>query len=403
MIELLFLLLPLAAATGWFSGRRGRRSDAAPREHNPAYFKGLNLLLNEQPDKAIDVFVQMLEVDGDTVETHLALGNLFRRRGETERAIRIHQNLIARPTLNKQQRAQALLELGQDYLRAGLYDRAEGLFDELLTHKLFQVEALKNLHLIYQQEKEWERCLVAAGRLEALGEPSLRVQRAHYFCELAQQALDARNNSQAEALLKKAIAADKQNVRASILLGELARERGDFSAAFRIYSRIEIQDPDYLGEVIPQLIECGKQTGKRESLRRILEQGAAKHGNVEAAKTLADMVQEEQGEQAATELISAFLSRYPSLSGLEHLLTLRLRSAGGEPEPLLLSLRDLIAHMLDVSYGYRCGQCGFQARRLHWQCPSCKNWGSIKPYPVNDCYSRQGNNPLADKKSGGSK
>ena len=397
MIELLFLLLPLAAATGWFSGRRGRRTGSAPREHNPAYFKGLNLLLNEQPDKAIDVFVQMLEVDSDTVETHLALGNLFRRRGETERAIRIHQNLIARPTLSKQQRAQALLELGQDYLRAGLNDRAEGLFDELLTHKLFQVEALRNLHLIYQQEKAWDKCLVAAGRLEALGEPSLRVERAHYFCELAQQALDARNNPLAESLLKKAIAADKKNVRATILLGELAREQDDFAAAFRFFSRVEVQNADYLGEVIPQLIECGNKAGKRVLLRQILERGADKHGNVEAVKVLADLVQAERGEQAATELLSRFLSHNPSLPGLEHLLSLRLHAAVGEPEPLLLSLRDLIGHMLDAGYGYRCGHCGFQARRLHWQCPSCKNWGSIKPLPVNDCYPSKSNGLLADR------
>ena len=160
-IEWLILLLPLAAASGWFAASRAARKESAKseREANPVYFQGLNYLLNEEPDKAIDVFLEMLEVDADTIETHLALGNLFRRRGEVERAIRIHQNLIARPALSREQRAQAVLELAQDYMRSGLYDRAEQLLLELKQGRQYVVPVLRNLVKIYQQEKDWDACL----------------------------------------------------------------------------------------------------------------------------------------------------------------------------------------------------------------------------------------------------
>ena len=190
MLELIIILLPIAAASGWLVARRGyeKREQKPLQDCSPAYFKCLNYLLNEQPDKAIDVFIKLLEVDSDTVETHMALGNLFRRRGEVERAIRIHQNLIARPSLSRQQRAQALLELGQDYMRAGLFDRAENLFVELAETKLYNKQALTNLLEIYQQEKDWAKA-VAIGRRLSRQNRELRPQLAHFECELAAQAL----------------------------------------------------------------------------------------------------------------------------------------------------------------------------------------------------------------------
>jgi len=397
MMEFLFLLLPLAAATGWYSGRRSRGSEPQSRDHNPVYFKGLNLLLNEQPDKAIDVFIQLLEVDSETVETHLALGNLFRRRGEVDRAIRIHQNLIARPTLTKEQRAQALLELGQDYLRAGLFDRAEGLFDELVVQKLFQVEASRNLHFIYQQERDWEKCLLMAQRLESLGEPSLRVERAHYFCEQAQKARGTRDEGLAESLLKKALAADKNSVRATLLLGQLAMEQGDITVAYRHFARVESQDPNFIGEVIAPLSECSNRIGNRQVFRELLRHNAEKQGNVDAAMALADRVRIEQGDKAATEWMIHFLSNHPSLRGLEHLLSIHLKDVADEPAELLPILKELIARMLETSYGYRCGQCGFLARRLHWQCPGCKTWSSIKPVSFSDCQAPSGNGLIVDE------
>ena len=187
MLELLWLLLPLAAASGWLAARRGVRGTKAQLmpELSSDYFQGLNYLLNEQPDKAIEVFVRMLEVNSDTVETHLALGNLFRRRGEVDRAIHIHQNLIARPTLKPEQRTQALMELGQDYMRAGLLDRAESLFEELVQVDAHTAAALQQLLVIYQQEKDWDRAIQTARRLGVVSGRNMAPVIAQYYCELA--------------------------------------------------------------------------------------------------------------------------------------------------------------------------------------------------------------------------
>ncbi|NNF96569.1 MAG: tetratricopeptide repeat protein, partial [Halobacteria archaeon] len=187
MLEILFFLLPIAALSGWWLGRRSkaRRQEESSLELPSSYLRGLNYLLNEQQDKAIDLFIQLLDVDNDTVETHLALGSLFRRRGEVDRAIRIHQNLIARPTLSKEQRMQALFELGQDYMRAGLLDRAETLLGELIGNEPHTVAALQHLLDIYQQEKDWDKAIQIAQRLESRTGQSKRNLIAQYYCEKA--------------------------------------------------------------------------------------------------------------------------------------------------------------------------------------------------------------------------
>src|SRR5436190_18436361 len=183
--DLLWLLLPLAFLSGWFAARLEARRQAGRSFDLPsAYFKGLNFLLNEQPDKAIEIFIQVLEVNSETVETHLALGNLFRRRGEVERAIRIHQNLIARPTLNREQRTYALLELGQDYFKAGLFDRAENLFLELAEVRAHSEQALRLLLNIYQQEKEWDKAIQTGRRFARVSGKRMDDVIAQYYCEL---------------------------------------------------------------------------------------------------------------------------------------------------------------------------------------------------------------------------
>ena len=196
--DLLWLLLPLAAASGWYAARRDlRRPAAAPV--SPDYFRGINYLLNEQPDKAIEVFTRMLEVNTETVETHLALGGLFRRRGEVERAIRIHQNLIARSTLDAAQRSQALCELAQDYLKAGLLDRAENLFLELAEIPAHLETALRALMAIYEQEKEWHKAIVSARRLALIVDSDLGPLLAQYHCEMGERALQAANLAHASS------------------------------------------------------------------------------------------------------------------------------------------------------------------------------------------------------------
>jgi lipopolysaccharide biosynthesis regulator YciM len=381
MTELLLLLLPLAAASGWIAAKRSSRGNSeTPRVQDPAYFKGLNYLLNEQPDKAIDVFIQMLEVDSDTVETHLALGNLFRRRGEVERAIRIHQNLIARPTLNRDHRAQALLELGKDYMRAGLFDRAENLFEELTETALYQKQALGNLLKIYEREKEWEKCLQVSRRLESLSGEQMSKERAHYHCELAEEAKAVKDLSLASKQLKQAQALDRNCTRASILLGQMEHEAGDHKAAIRTFQKVGQQDDGvYISEILPALADSYSKTNKSSELRSYLQQLYTQNQGYAEALAMTDIIRQEDGDAAAVSFLTGHLQKKPSLEGLEHLLDLPLQGSSDAPADILNMLRDLINKLLEEQQAYQCQSCGFGTKAMHWQCPSCHAWSSIKP------------------------
>lgn len=386
MLELIFLLLPLAAASGWYSARRARPQ--APHQAPPgAYFKGLNLLLNEQPDKAVDHFLTMLEVDKDTIETHLALGSLFRRRGEVDRAIRIHQNLIARPTLDREQRALALLALGQDYLKAGLYDRASGLFEELIERQLYQPQALNHLHQIYQRTKDWDKAMATALRLEALGGFNLRLERAHYFCELAQEALAKGDEISAEGLLNKAMATDRNTVRASLMLGALASRQGNYSAAIKHYRHLEAQDPAYLGEALQPLVEAYRQSQSKEALTHLLQGLASRYGCVDALRLLLDASGANEDEAAVQSILEGFLQAYPSLKAMNYLLK---RYPGSNSPELLPILGTMVERLLKEEFPYLCQKCGFASRQVYWQCPGCATWGSIRPIQLKIAKDQEG-------------
>lgn len=393
MQEVLWLLLPVAAASGWLAARRSARRGNEPRpdcESSPDYFRGLNYLLNEEPDKAIDVFVQLLEVNSETVETHLALGNLFRRRGEVERAIRIHQNLIARPTLTREQRAQALLELGQDYMRAGLYDRAENLFKELKETRLHVKQALRNLRLIYQQERDWEACLGVTAELQPLVDEQLGPERAHYYCEMVDDAIAAGQYPRAQALLKKALAADRNCIRALHLQADLAAQEGDARVAIRLYLRVVQIEPDYLPELLPDLVQAHKRSGDLGTLRNYLDGLMPQLANGAVDLAMAELIKEADGDAAASDFLGERVRRSPSLKGLLRLVELNSRMPDAHAAEVLLGLREHIQRVLHERPQYQCGKCGFAAKTLHWQCPSCRNWGSIRRKPeIEECLQMQ--------------
>ncbi len=380
-MELFWLLLPVAAATGWLVARRSylRDEHSGTDERTPAYFKGLNHLLNEQPDKAIDVFVKMLEVDSDTVETHLALGNLFRRRGEVDRAIRIHQNLIARPTLNRDQRAQALLELGQDYMRAGLFDRAESLFEELAGMGMYEEQATEHLRVIYQQEKDWVECLKVAKRQEQLTGRSLATERAHYYCELAQEQFANKDYSAAKQRLKKANQADPKCVRATLLQAQIESAERMPKLAIKTLKRAEQQDLAYISEIMPLLVKCYEQLGSHSEMASYLRYLNRQTSSFAVALALVNLIQQDDGDAAAVEFLTEYLHRHPNLEGLDRLISLGLQGDQGGLLDSLQILRQLVEKILEGRSGYQCGRCGFSAKLLHWQCPGCQSWSSIKP------------------------
>ena len=381
MLELVALLLPIAAASGWYIARRDiRRQQSGHRpDLSSDYFKGLNFLLNEQPDKAIEVFIQMLEVDSETVETHLALGNLFRRRGEVDRAIRIHQNIIARPTLSRSQRSLALYELGQDYMRAGLLDRAENLFQELIELGEYKTEALKQLLEIYEQEKDWSKAVEIARSYESVTGERTHAVIAHYYCEQAEVAMSQHDVRAAQQAIKKALAADKSCVRASLLLGKLESSSGDCKSAIRAYRNIENQDAGYISEAIAPLEKCYRSMANLPEYRQYLEGILQKYGGVTAMLALAELIKSEQGDRSAMQFIIEQLRKRPSVRGLERLVAYNMQNTEGPARENMQILGHLIKKLSTLKSSYKCQSCGFEAKAMHWHCPSCKRWNSVKP------------------------
>lgn len=379
-MQWLFFLLPIAAASGWLLAQRRYASRDGQRKRgraDPVFFRGLNYLLNEQPDKAIDVFLKLAEVDGETAETHLALGALFRRRGEVDRAIRIHQNLVARETLSNAQRGYALYELGLDYMLAGLFDRAESLFQELVEQGLQRQRALRSLIEIYQAEKDWHRCLETAEQLQHCSEQPLHTEIAHYHCELADDFLRHGQPGQARAHLLEAQAVEPNCIRATLIQAQMELEGGDANSALMLYRHLVRRGPEYLPAMLPQLLRCCERLGHHSITQELGELFNA-HPSPPLMLELSRAIERESGPDAACRFLSDYLEHHADLIGAERLLELRLSQQPPQDHAGDAQLLKVIRHLVAHQPGYRCDQCGFEARALHWQCPSCKRWGRIK-------------------------
>lgn len=343
------------------------------------YFRGLNFLLNEQPDKAIEVFLQIAEVDNHTVETHLALGSLFRRRGESDRAIRLHQNLIARANLTTDQKSAALLELGEDYMRAGLLDRAEILFTDLLSIDGYVVPALRQLISICQQERDWVRAIDYARRLEKASGDSQAKLITHFLSELADAARQRGDASAAAQLVREAIQTDHTAVRPRLIEGYLAMTQADWAAATFAFELALENDVDFVPEALPQILQCLQKLDQPQRIRTYLETLSERYPGVSPVLALAHKIEEEEGIFAATQFLSKRLQQRPSVRGLAALVELQIQASVGEAREQLLSLRELLRQLLAGQAVYRCNYCGFGVRSHHWHCPGCRNWGTIKP------------------------
>ena len=380
LFEALFLLLPIAALSGWLIGRRSLvKKDSGYTDIPLNYLKGLNFLLDEQPDKAIDLFIQMLEVNNETVETHLALGSLFRRRGEVDRAIRIHQNLIARPTLLPAQRAHALFELGQDYMKAGLFDRAETLFGELVEINPHSQQALEYLLDIYQQEKDWTNAIKIAQRISTKTGKSFNSLISHFYCEQAEVAYKQGEPARATKLYKKALSINKSCVRASILEAKIEHESGNENAAIRALKRIEQQDADFLPEILGPLLHCYQSLGKPEEMLVYLRDILSRHDAISIMLNLSNLLQHYQNDETAEAFIEEFLHHRPSLRGMDRLIDINIKHAKEPVQEKLRILKSVTSQLLEDKPVYSCHVCGFNGKTLHWHCPGCKSWDTVKP------------------------
>ncbi|MDO9597340.1 MAG: lipopolysaccharide assembly protein LapB [Azoarcus sp.] len=379
-IEFWWLLaLPLFFALGWLAARIDIRqvvheSRALPR----SYLSGLNFLLNEQPDKAIDAFVEAVRIDPQTIELHFALGSLFRRRGETDRAIRMHQLLVDREDLSEEQRLQALGELGQDFLKAGLLDRAEAVFLRLRDTRASDL-ALRYLLEIYQQEKDWAKAIGVASSLPDHENVHWRTEVANFHCELATQALGSSNFEDVRKHVEQALLTNRRCVRASLIQGDLLAAEGHDEAALDAWKRIESQDPVYLALAAQRIMDAYGRLGRVEQGHLLLRSWLERHPSLDLLDELFHWEMDKLGPKAAYELVREELRRNPTLLGLDKLLEAALLAAPPEQRGDIELVKQLIhGHTRKVAR-YRCDACGFKARQFHWRCPACGGWETYPP------------------------
>ena len=366
---------PLFFGLGWIAARIDIRQIVSESRSLPSsYFKGLNFLLNEQPDKAIEAFIEVVKVDPETIELHFALGSLFRRRGEYDRAIRMHQNLLERPGLGADQKLIALAELGQDYLKAGILDRAEEAFRKL--EKSPQAAAARR-HLleIYEQEKDWDRAI----EMTKLVQPDPR-DLAQYYCELAAADSAESRPDAARRHLEAALEANRKCVRASLLLGDLDKNQGNTDHAMEHWKRVESQNPAYLALVAQRLLDAYREAGHAEEGLTLLTGYLERYPSLDLLDTVFQQTLEAKGPEQAYALVRDELKRNPTLLGLDRLLEAQIIAAASPDQRRDLELvRSLVHGHTRRLARYRCETCGFKARQFHWRCPACGGWETYPP------------------------
>jgi lipopolysaccharide biosynthesis regulator YciM len=375
----MLLGIPFFFGLGWIAARVDINELVSESRSLPrGYFKGLNHLLNDQPDKAIDSFIEIVKLDPESADMHFALGNLFRRRGETERAIRVHQNLLARPDLPSEQKAHAQYELGMDYLKAGLLDRAEETFN-LLVDTPFEVQARRALLEIYQREKEWRRAIDVASGLQESGAGARQKEIAQFYCELAQDALVHLQPSDAMQLLDKALQADRSSVRATILYGDAQLAQGDTEAALNSWRRVEHQSVPHVALVAARLMDGYRKVGRPQEGVNLLRAYLAEASSIDLIEVVFKAVIELDGVEAAKQLVIEELRRNPTLLGLDKLLEARLMDAPAHVWEELSMVKNLVQRYTQKLARYQCSHCGFKARQFYWQCPGCSRWETYPP------------------------
>ena len=382
MLELLFLLLPVAAAYGWYMGRRSAQQDKKQEANRLSrdYVAGVNFLLSNQQDKAVDLFLDMLKEDSGTIEAHLTLGNLFRSRGEVDRAIRIHQTLMESTSLDYDQRLLAIQQLGRDYLAAGLYDRAEDMFSQLTDETDFREGALQQLLLIYQQTSDWTQAIETAERLVKLGKTKHKMEIAHFYCELALQAMSSDDLDKAMGLLRKGESADKNCARVSIMQGRIFIEQGEEQKAVQSLQRVLQQDSEFVSEILVLLEGCYQRLEAPRLWVEFLQQCVAAETGNAAELYLADIIDNDEGSAAAQLFLMKQLEHHPTTRGFHRLINYYLQDAeDGRAKQSLVILRDMVGEQIRIKPRYRCQKCGFTAHAIYWHCPSCRSWASVKP------------------------
>ena len=370
-------LIPIAIGFLWLLFRTTQSHKRQQSTLSSEYFKGLNYLLNDEQGKALDIFVKLVESNWDTIDTHFALGKIYRKNGEMDKAIKIHQGLIARPSLPERYRSKILLELGYDYLGAGWFDRAEGLFKEVLIQDKKSREARHNLILIYQQEKDWHKAIEIAAELFSDDPSAIGPMIAQYYCELADISKTKGDISQLENNANKALRYDSNCVRATILLADQAKASGDDKKAIRLYESIEKQDPESMILVMDSMVQCYENMSSENSLYDYLLALQGRHENLFLQNVITSVLEKTQGKQAAVDYLISRVKQQPSLIGLQKLVSYKKKEV--DADDVFKHLATALSVMQKDKVFYRCQKCGFSTNTHYWLCPSCNHWGRVKP------------------------
>lgn len=397
-ISLIFLFT-LAIGIGFFLGRRPiqkiRLRPGLPFSPDKSYFQGLNYLLNEQPDKAVEAFVQSLDVNSYTLETHLSLGKLMRKQGQVDRAIRIHQNLLARPQLDLQGQHQVHLELARDFMSAGLLDRAEALLQEVIAESaVLRSIAQRYLMEIYQDESEWQDAIDVAQSvlqskyMKANAEARKEIQRmiVHFYCELAEENMAGNDENRAREMLDRAASIDKAVLRVVLLTASNDNAQGKYKQTIKMLSRFEAQNPAWFSLCLPILQQAYIAQYDDQGFELFgdhLRMHVANHRATPVVIFLVDQLLSKintQPEylQQARDVLSGFIRQHDSLTASSKLVELNLAMRAEDSEQDVVNLQRRVRELLDKRNLYQCGNCGFAGRQLHWRCPSCKNWDSMR-------------------------
>lgn len=378
--ELWWLLaLPVFFGMGWVAARVDLKSLLSESRALPSsYFRGLNFLLNEQPDKAIESFLQVAKENPQTVELQFALGSLFRRRGEVDRAIRMHQDLVNREDLAAEQRHEASLELAQDYYKAGLLEHAE----QVLA-RMAEVDPTPEVHSqlldIYIQEKDWEKAVDAAKKLEVSAKRNYQREIANYYCELAITANVHARRDEAEGFLRNALEANRKCVRANLLRGEWLAREGRHQEAVEAWKAIESQDPAYFGLAAEGMVESYRALGQLGEGLMLLRGLQHRYPALDLLNVVYQATAEHEGDEAAWRLVRDEVRRNPTLVGLDRLLDAEIVRAAPERRQDLQLMKNLVHSHAQALAVYLCGNCGFKARQFFWQCPACGGWETYAP------------------------
>lgn len=389
MLELLFLLLPIAAAYGWYMGQRSAKKDQEDISNKLSqdYITGVNLLLSNQTEKAVDLFLNILqkqEVE-NKIESHsqfeaeLTLGNLFRSRGEVDRALRIHQAIVQSPHYSFEQKLLAKQQLAKDFMAVGFYDRAENLYISLVDEPEFAENALQQLTGIYQKTKEWKKAINIAEKLAKLVPKEQNIELAHYYCEYA-DSLDIESAVEKKQFLHKALKVFPHCVRASILLAQLEMLEANYPQAISCLENVLDQNPDYIGEVLNLLSVCYEESGQRENFEFFLIKASQMTHNNEVELALANLIEQKDGKVAAQSKLYQQLTRNPSTLIFYRFIQYQIDDAeDGRGKDSLILLHKMVGNRIQQSFDYRCTNCGYQLHHLLWNCPSCRQWETIKP------------------------